>query len=556
MSSRIPEAGPKERASGRRRRTRTVLRTLRRRRTARPSERSGGIAYRVYLAVVGGSLIAVPLATAVHQTLRSGAAPPERAADPVFALPFFAAAALLLVLWSAVYDATVRGAVRIEPAVIDWVLTQPVDRSAVLRPALWRTVAARTALGAVLGLAAIIGLWRFAVPAPVDGAVAPLARAALAGALTGALTATSGAAATVCRRRALAALRPFYYLVLLLFCGAGVQAWASPGPTSATGLVLWSGPWGWASQAFSPPAVSGSAAPWPALLLLAALVAGTLVWSMRTLPRRAHRRQLKAHAAAAMGVRSGFWVVDPNLLHTTFAGSHVSSRYRIRLPPPRRTWLTVPWRDALAALRSPIALLRACLLSAAAVAVAHAPTDPVSTVGLVLTAAVPALHYAAASQLLGAARAEATDPRLARYFPCTPGALGLLHGLVPSALLVAITALSGTAAAVASDTDGHLAVRAVLLALAAVAAALVSVYRGTLPLYLAVGYDTPFGNSAPVQILLWHAAGPASLVALAWPTVSGALDEPWTAALWLLAGTAALAWWARRRARTALDSAV
>ncbi|WP_157036446.1 DUF6297 family protein [Streptomonospora alba] len=554
MSRPTPAAATEEQAPARSRRTRAVLAQLRRHRNARLRERSGGIAYGVYLAGFGGSLIAVPLVTAVQETLNSDVVLPERAPDPAASLPFFLTAALLLALWSTVYDATVRGAVRIEPAVIDWVLTQPVDQSAVLRPALWRMVAARAAVGAAFGLAALIGLWQFAIPAPVDGAVMPLARAALGGALTGALSATLGAVATVRGQRPLAVLRPVCYLALLSLCGAGAHGWASPGAVFAPGLALWSGPWGWASQAFLPP-TAGTAAPWPALLLLAALVAGTLAWSMRILPY-VPRWQLKAHAAAAMGVRSGFWLVDPNLLHTTFAVSHVSSRYRIRLPPPRHPWLTVPWRDALNALRSPIPLLRACLLSTAAVLVVHAPIEPVSTVGLVLTAAVPALHYLAASQLLGAARAEVTDPRLARYFPYTPGVLGLLHGLVPTALLVAITALFGTAAAVAAGTDGHLAVRAVLLAPAAVAAALVSLYRGTLPLHLAVGYDTPFGNSAPMQILLWHTAGPASLVALAWPTVSGALTEPWTVALWLLAGTAALTWWAQRRAGNALTGAV
>ncbi|GAB3464658.1 hypothetical protein GCM10027570_52670 [Streptomonospora sediminis] len=539
------------------RRTAAVLDLLRNRRRARLRQRKGDIAYAVYLAVFGGALVLVPLITAVLQTLRSAAALPEWAPDAMAALPFWATAALLVVLWSAVYDATVRGAVRIEPAAVDWVLTLPISRSAVLRPALWRAVAARAALGSALGLVLLIGLWQSAVPAPAGAApaVAALGRAALAGALTGVLTAALGAAATVYGAGPLRFLRPVYYLALLVLCGAGAQAWADPAPAFATGLALWSGPWGWAPQAVLPPAVPGAAAPWPALLPLAAAAAGTLAWSMRTVPQ-IPRWRLRAHAATAAGVRSGFWLIDANWLHTAFGGAHTGGRYRIRLPPPRRAWLTVPWRDALHALRSPVPLLRACLLSAVAVLVAHLPIEPVPAVALVLSAAVPALHYFAAAQLLGAARAEVTDPRLARYFPHTAGVLGLLHGLVPAVLLAAVTAVAGAGAAAAWGADGGAAIRAVLLVPAAVAAALVGLYRGTLPAHLMVGYDTPFGNSAPMQMLLWHAAGLAGLVALAWPVAAGALAGPWAAAGWLLAGAGCLAWWAQHRARGALAGAV
>ncbi|WP_344971873.1 hypothetical protein [Salinactinospora qingdaonensis] len=89
---------------------------------------------------------------------------------------------------------------------------------------------------------------------------------------------------------------------------------------------------------------------------------------------------------------------------------------------------------------------------------------------------------------------------------------------------------------------------------AAVAAALVNLYRGTLPAHLWIGYDTPLGNSAVLQIVIWHTAGLFALLVLAWPVVTAALIllPLWMQAVWLLVGSTLLACWGGWRARNAL----
>ncbi|WP_344971875.1 hypothetical protein [Salinactinospora qingdaonensis] len=312
-------------------RTAAVLERLRRHRAVRARNHLGDLAYRVYVVLLVGALTVAGLVTTAREAVETISTIPLPWAQALAdVLPFALPGMCLLVLWVGSYDATIRGPVRVDPATVDWVLTLPIDRAAVLVPALWRSIATRAALGAVAGMVTVIGLWQTTLPLPLNLAVA-LAWAGLGGALLGALTATLGTLATAWGERALRAWRPIYYAALFMLGVSGPLAWGESVPPATGVLALWSGPWGWAAQVMMGPVRLPGAWPEAAALLLAGLVAATAVVAMRLLPCLP-LPLLSAHAAAASGVRSGFWLIDASWLDTTFGGSHRARPRRSRLP--------------------------------------------------------------------------------------------------------------------------------------------------------------------------------------------------------------------------------
>jgi hypothetical protein len=137
--------------------------------------------------------------------------------------------------------------------------------------------------------------------------------------------------------------------------------------------------------------------------------------------------------------------------------------------------------------------------------------------------------YVAALQLVEPARLDADDPRRTRWSPYPASVLARRHAVVPSVLLMTL----GVIAALAGSP--WLGARHTILAVAAaltlppllVAAALVSGYRGRVPLHLMFGGgDMGFGSTGPLLLLAWYLYGP--LVALvAGQAVLGSLTTSW-----------------------------
>ncbi|MGP4084210.1 hypothetical protein [Streptomyces sp. KR55] len=178
-------------------------------------------------------------------------------------------------------------------------------------------------------------------------------------------------------------------------------------------------------------------------------------------------------------------------------------RSGVRLPFPRRAGLLVPWRDTTALLRAPGRLLWAVVWAAVAVALVGLDDVPAPVTLMALPAG-----YLAAAQLAEPARLEADDLRRSAQLPWTAAGLALRHGLVPAAGLLALFVLGPAVAGAAGLWSDRLLVLPAL-APALVGAALVSAYRGTVPVHLMTGSMTPLGGHGAVRRAAVAGAGAA-----------------------------------------------
>jgi hypothetical protein len=408
-------------------------------------------------------------------------------------------ATLLLGLLAALRHATWQGPVVFRPPEIQWLLTAPIDRAALVRRRLARALAAGAALGALIGLVAFVVLEaELAVPA------LPLLAAALLGpAAVGVLGAALGWLVERSRAVSLVVLRGS----VLVLAAAAVIA-VLPSGEAAAGVVLWSGPWGWAVG----PVVDGAGGRvpgWPlqaALLAAVAAVVALLAW------RRAAAitvEELALRATARTGLTAGLYNLDARgaALARRSANRSLLGVRRVRVRRPRRRWLAIPWRDTLSLLRSPARLGWALVLSGAGVVAVAAEPDRRA----VLAAAVLA-GYLAAAQLIEPLRGEADQPDASRQLPIGWGDLLVLHCVVPTVALVVSGAVGTGVAWAVGLLDGP----APWLALAAcplvagvlVLCAAISGHRGRVsPATLSTAFGLgEFGG--PVYLIGWIALGP------------------------------------------------
>ncbi|MFV2197783.1 DUF6297 family protein [Nocardiopsis sp. LOL_012] len=521
--------------------TADVLRLLRRHR--RPP-RPGDTAFAVYAVLFTAVLVLPPLAAFTAGTVGapSAAWPEHHAASAGLALT----AAALAALWASAREATVRGPLHLSAPVIDWVLRLPVDRAPLLAPELIRSVLFRASAGALAAPLAVAVAARTVLLPPI--APADLAAASAAGALLGVLSVAVGTLTATRAARAVERLRPWHAAAQALLLTAAALTWYALPPVPLWTPAAWSGPWGWAAQALAAPLGAPGTHPWAALTLLGSATALLLTCAHRSLPL-VSSAELRAGSAVTDGLRAGLWLHDPGWLHEALLRRRRDGgRLPFRVRPPRRARLLVPWRDLLGALRAPYTVAGALLLAAASALAVLAEPGPSAGAAAALALAPLAGLYAAASRLMAGARMDAADPRRARHLPPrSPGTLALAHGIWPLAATSAAAALpllflAGQGAAAPFD---------LLLALPAlVAGALAGAYRGLMPGHLSFGVETPFGNTAPLQIASWHLSGPLGALAASWPTAPGiGLGAGWADLLWTAAGTAALVWWVRLRAR-------
>ncbi|WP_017624091.1 hypothetical protein [Nocardiopsis chromatogenes] len=491
-----------------------AVRHLRRARRAARGRSAESRATSVYIAVFTALMAGMSFLSWLDSAL-AAPEPPAWAGRVAPVLPELVALAVLAVVWLSVRDALVRGPIAVERPMVDWLLVLPVPRRPLLRPLLLRAYAVRGAAGGLSGLAA----------AAVIGSVA-LVPAILAGGLVGVGSAAVGAA------------------VVRFPEGTRVLAWLTPFALAASALLFASalGLWDAPAAALSALAASG---PWGVLGLAAAVVAAAAVAAERPIggiPADALRSRADMHAA----LRYGVWLNEPTWGHDMLReGPGRAPSTRLRLPPPSRPGALVFWRDATGLLRNPAAPVRSAVTAAlAAVAVAAgAGADPAIRAGAAVAAAL--LLYAAARPLLVGADYTAAVPQRLLLLPHRPPVAVLLHGGVPLAVLL-LAAAPGVAAALLLVGPPGLVLAALLPAV--VAGALGGTFRGRLPAHLWTGYESPMGNTAPFQVLMWHLQGPAAIVLAAAPPLSGLLSGP-VAAAWGVASTALLVAWAARKGK-------
>jgi hypothetical protein len=446
-------------------------------------------------------------------------------------MPEWGPAVALVALVGVARWGTWQGPVVFAAPDVPFLLGAPLGRRALAMRPLTRALCVSAGAAAVVAGVALVGLagdGRGVEAAPAAGLVAGLALVGLLG--------VAGAARVQCSARwsrAVAVAVPASVAI-----GAALVVVASAGATGR-GVVLWSGPWGWAVQ---PVAGAGTAASLLALGLLVAAAGVAIAAAARGFaPCPTERHAVRAEARS--GAVASAWALDARTMRLSLrqAAGPARTRARHRLRAPRRPELAVPWRDATSALRAPQRTLGCAALAAAAAAVAIAAADHAAAQ---LLAALGA--YVAASIMLEPLRQEIDQPSTARVLLRRPfGRILLGHIAVPIAVLATGAAVAGLAVAVAGALPargGAVAVTAVAVVPAIVLCAALSSRRGgRLPVsVLALGTSgDPSGGGI---VIAWLLAWPAGAVVLgALPLVYVARASSLSSALVLAFAVAATA---------------
>ncbi|GAA2102674.1 hypothetical protein GCM10009759_37410 [Kitasatospora saccharophila] len=469
------------------------------------------------------------------------------------ALPSGAAAVGLAVLLLAVRDGLWRGPVVPPRATIDWLLAHPVRPRPVLRPWFWLScgLAAFPGLVVALGGMVVLGLTvRTGLPAALGWCLPGALCLPLLGVCAGLLVQRDPRAARWARL-----LTPYATVLVLALATQSALAAAGHPVHWLERIELWSGPWGWAGLAAlapTPAAVTGGG-------LAAALLVLPTVLGLLAADRAAGTVPLgllRERARTAAGVLAALRTVElraARLVVASASGASDGGRRRVRLPVPRKPWLALYWRDALALLRTPARLGRAVLLAVPALLCAVPAHGTRGVLSWAVTVLALLFGYLALAQLLEPARIETDDVRRSSWSPYPFAGLMLRHAVVP-AVLGLVLSVAG-AVAVLLLGGGATAWLAPLAVPPLIAAGLVNACRG--PARRDLLYRSPQptggGNTGIAMFAAWYAAGPAVALPLLALPLSAALRAGTApglpqAALIGAVLTATLLQWARARA--------
>lgn len=444
--------------------------------------------YRIYLAVILFGITCF----FVFTTLRQHPLAAATAARVIERIPDLGPSLVALLFLVVARFATWQGPVVYARPDVALLLATPLARADVVRPRLRSGLILGAALGAVLGGIVFIGL-----EAKVGGPVGALLGACVGGFATLGLLA-SCVSWEIERSRTLARRT----LILSPAAMAGIVVTGALGVLVGWGhlVALWSGPWGWvvvpiATALGDPPAL------WP--LAPALLLAATVAMTVRALGHAGEvpLEELGRRAELGAGLAAARYVFDLRgvVLLQRESQRQILGVRRARLRRPRRTWLVLPWRDAVSYLRAPGRVWWAGALAIGAV------TLVTSSLGTPLFAIVAILlGYLAAARLVEPMRIEADNSDAARRLPWRWGDLVLFHGVVPWIVL----SFWGVVAAVAASGLGAIE-GAYLLPVAALAPLVAGVLtccavgvagRGRMPI------DILFYG--PEFVFAWFMAGP------------------------------------------------
>ncbi|MEV5985550.1 DUF6297 family protein [Streptomyces sp. NPDC052051] len=523
-----------------------ALRFLRGARGSAREERRRSIWFVLYMVVLGGAFWGIPALIAWSHSTQSLAPADRMSAQTSDVLPALVPTVLLLILLLAARGAMWRGPVVLDSATTHLLLPSRVSRRALLLPRLRASAALATVVGAAVGAVAgfllkDLSTRPWAVPV-VAGAVTGVSVALVSCALGVSVERHAGALA----RRAGTLFAAGWLLTALAAVGTAM-AWRGYETYGLAQALLWSGPWGWAAQPLlwalgvvGPQAAAGTA------LAVCAPALGLLL-GVRELPD-IPQSALRLRATVAAQVGASVLMLDFRQARSGVPALRERSSSRVlRLPMPRRRALLVPWRDLSCLLRHPRRLGWALVWTVlAVVAMRVAPSLAASPQEITVAVSLLTL-YLGAAQLTEPARLESDDARRSTNLSWTFRTLALLHALVPLTLLLAGTSVGVAVGALGgAPTGGGAPLLACVPAL--VAAALVSSYRGVMPIHLTIGVDTPMGNTGPWQAAAWYARGPLVVISLLFPVcLMAARGHPWSIPQmsWQLAVAAAGMWWVR-----------
>jgi hypothetical protein len=238
---------------------------------------------------------------------------------------------------------------------------------------------------------------------------------------------------------------------------------------------------------------------------------------------------LRARAAALGAMSAAALSMNTRGVAAAYQGATRTRRAAFRLRPPRRRGLILLWRDLLAIARAP-----ARLAAAVTVAVAAAGLMILAArarhVSLVPVACALTLGYLAAAWLCEGARLDADDPRRSVPLPFRFASLAWWHAAVPGLVLLAAAGVPVVVACVLAGDPRPLALLVVTIPVL-VAGALLNVFRAPLTPELFMGFDTPVGNTAAINIVIWVAWGPVLSVGPMTVLLSRAISAPSSGAL-------------------------
>ncbi len=536
--------------------TLSLLRELRR---GHVRKQAANVAYWLYLGgllilIYGGWLIAAVVRALRHPSPVLADTTALARAEPA-GLCALALAALVTLLW----DARWRGPVVVGQPTADWLLDTPVRRARLLRPRYRASVLIRMLTAAVAGLVPAAVLLSVGLGGGGAGhslrlaGITMLGSALLAGFGTGVAAVAEARSGSRLIRPAIAVAG----LAAATSAGAAVFAATVSLPSAMGTVLLWSGPWGWAAQGVV--ALSGGTAPlWPVAVALLAVAAIAAIAAGDRIAASVPAAALRARARTIGNMSAAVTNLDARRVgaaYRTATGGY--GRVRFTIPLPLRRGLVLPWRDLVALVRAPSRLAWGALLSLAAVGLGalavHSPHPALLPLAVAL-----GLGYLAASSLCEGARQDADDVRRSGQLPFRYDALVWRHAIVPCLVLAVFGGIPAAALAVAEGKAWLLVVVAAAI-LVLVGGALVNSYRGPLEAEtLSYGFETPFGNTGSVMVVLWYLTGPllavGPLIFLTYRAVSAATPGAITAVILSLALAAWLGSIATRRARRLYSS--
>ncbi|GLL05465.1 DUF6297 family protein [Dactylosporangium matsuzakiense] len=453
-----------------------VRRWVRRRQRAR--ENASDLFETVYTLVLLAAMVGYMIWAQLQAVLSGQTSAPAGVREGVLLAAGLAWTAALLAVASAL------GPVSTSAPALQWLVTAPLDRRALLTPA----VAQVTGIGLLAGLAQ--GLLTLTLSTVGAGAV--LLAAVAGGVLVlGAAAAVQSASRRPARRLSTAA-------TVLAIAAAVVGVLAVTGVDVAA--VATTGPWGW-------PLLAGRH-PWLAMVIAAvALLMPILQWYRLRWLTLANLTDAAQSSGAATAV---FFTLDPGLASRAAEDRRWRGR---RLGPDRLPRVAgrfvATGQDALLLLRSPVRLLLAAALVTVPVLAAGLPVSR-----WVIAAAWLLCALAAASCSTANARRDRDDPGLARLLGLTDGELFTGRVAVPVAVC---TLWSAAALSAVGGGFGPWTLLGALAGLGLAAAALRSARRREVR-HDAAALSSPAGFM-PTGPFLWL-AGAADLAVLAlWPTL-------------------------------------
>jgi hypothetical protein len=325
---------------------------------------------------------------------------------------------VLLLFLGVLRYSTVQGFVTFSEADCFYILPAPLRRSDLVLPRLVTATVLLGLAGAITGLLAILTAKGAHSGARIgEGVLAGLALGVLLVAASWHVQRLRWATAWVMR------------LTIPLLGGVILLAFAQNGGHAAKFAGLWSGPWGWGILPLAAGAPRYAVVALGALCVLA-LAGAVSVW------RTAGDCSLdgfRVRARTRSQVVASLYAFDYRTVGLAARGDKTQNwQGRIRLRPPARPILTVPWRGAVALLRSPVRLVWGIVLAGAGVYLVG--LQPLRQGALWAGAVV---LYLAASSLLEPLRQEVDTPGAAKVLlPWRFEKVLWLHCLVPAGIMI------------------------------------------------------------------------------------------------------------------------